>query len=404
MRHVGGQRRSALLAVAALVLVGCSDAGSSDTDHPAKRVSVSEDSTDVTAIEEALGLLPPDVGLVDFSSDRHSAERLELFDDEASSSADLGRSYADRLAEVDKDDLATVSELAGDVADMTDGGAAFSQLDVRWSMSASVGAPMDDDGRSVKVFRIVDGVDMQDVLADLEDAGFERSTSSGWDEFHLDGQLSDHIDVIEGTGIGGRYPDGLFPDVSVHADSHLVALGDASLLDVSGSGTALDGLIPQLGDDDPAELERLLLTPPAWFTCWLPVDRTTDGRATADAIADWARRFGTEELGLPGATMLTWVPGEDVVHRSYFDDATTARRALAARTRLYREAERSEEPLGVLMPAEGNASPYEPGWTMTRQAQVIEVLHNRTDPAAAVETYLKRGLGFDACGAPGMFS
>jgi len=402
MRIVGG-RAATLVLVAAMTLAGCSGGGTTD-DTSGSTVSPREDTTDTTSVEEALGMLPPDLGYLDFRSDRHSAERLGLFDDGATSYAELGTGYADRVSDVPDTDLAAVSSLAGAVGLMAEGDAAFSQLDVRWSMSAFTGAGFaDSEGRSVEVFRLVDGVDMEDVVADLEDAGFDRNSQADWEAFHLDGTLSDHVDVAEGGEIAGRYPRDFFPDVSVHARAHLVAIGDVSVLAPSGSSTTADLLLRVL-PDDLAGLERVMLTPSRYLDCYRPVDKVTNNRATPEKIGAWAAKFGIEDLGVPSGSVLAWVPGEDLVHRSYFADAAAAQRALVARRRIYRAAERSEEPLGVLMPADGNESPYEPGWTMTRQAVAIEVLHNRTNPAGAVETYLQHGLGFDACGAPGMFS
>lgn len=409
MRHVGGQRRSALLAVAALVLVGCSDARSSDPDDPddpTKQVSVSEDSTDVSPVEEALGLLPPDVGLVDFSSDRHSAERLGLIDDDAATLTDLGTSYADRVDAVDQSDLAAIGALADAVEEMTEGGATFSQVDVRWTMLATTDHdPLDDDARSVQAFRLVDGIDMTDVVADLEDAGFERTTDDGWEKFHLDGQLSEEVDVLDGNTIDGRFPELFFPDVAVHPDAHLVALGDTEVLVPDGSSRETVEALRTLLPTAPEEVERFALTPYSYMRCYEPVSVTTDNRATPRAIAAWSRQFGIEELGVPGATMLTWVPGEEVVHRSLFADEAAAQRALEGRKRLYGGAAvESEEPLGVLMPADGNESPYEAGWQMSREGRIVTVLHNATNPDDAIYTYSRHGLGFDTCGAPGMFS
>ena len=363
----------------------------------------SRDTTDVPPVEEALGLLSRDVGLIDFRSDRHSAERLGLLDDGATSHAELGATYADRAAEVPRTDLAAVSQLAREVDLMTEGGAAFSQIDVRWSMRASTGDPLDDDSASVEVFRLVDGVDMEEVLADLEDAGFERSEQGGWHRLHLDGTLSENVDVLDGNAIAGRYPRPFFPDVSVHPETHLVAFGDVGVLDPSGSSGVADTLAAVL-PGDLGDLEVLAITPAAYVRCWKPVDEVTGNRATPERISQWAQTYGIEDIGTPGVTLLAWVPGEDVVHRSFFTDADAAQQAFVARRRLYAQARRDEEILGVLMPDGGNESPYEPGWTMTRTDRVIEVRHNRTDPAAAVDTYLLHGLGFDTCGAPGMFS
>jgi hypothetical protein len=357
----------------------------------------------VSPVEEALGLLSRDVGLIDFRNDRHAADRLGLFADDATSRAGLGEAYAERIADVPDTDPAAVSQLAAEVERMTEGGAAFSQVDVRWSMRATTGDPLDANPTSVEVFRLVDGTDMDEVVADLQDAGFERGTEDGWEHLHLEGMLSDHVDVLDGGGIGGRYPASFFPDVSVHPEAHLVALGDVGVLDPSGSSGVADALTSAL-PDDVADPEVLAVTPAAHVRGWRPVDKLTNSRATPARVQAWAEAHAIEDLGAPDATLLAWVPGGDVVHRSFFTDADTARQALVARKRVYAEARHSREPLGVLMPAGGNDSPYEPGWTITRDDRVIEVRHNRTDPAAAVATYLEHGLGFDTCGSTGMFS
>lgn len=406
MRHLGGRRASAGLLFAGLALAGCSDAGTSDDEDAARPVPVSADTTDVTPIEEALGLLPRDVGTVEFTSDRRSAERLGLIDDGATSVAELGVSYAEREADVDRSDLAAVGSLTEWVEEMTEGGATFSQADVRWSMSASTGDGLTaDDHRYVQAFRLVDGIDMSDVVGDLEDAGFARTSDGGWERFHLDGQLSDNVDVLDGNTIDGRYPEDFFPDVAVHPDAHLVALGDVEVLVPDGSSdevlVALDPFLPDARD----EVEHVALTTYQYMTCYAAVDKATNYRATPEKIAAWSERFDVEDLGVPAFTMLLWTPGEDLVHRSFFKDEATAQRALAGRERLYDGVARTTEAaLGVLMPGDGNESPYEPGWRMSREANVVTVLHNATDPANAVDTYARHGLGFDACGAPGMFS
>lgn len=407
MRHAGGHRAVASLLVAALALAGCSHAGPSEDDEAGARpVSVSADTTDVTPVEEALALLPPDVGVVAFSSDRRSAERLGLIDDGAATVTDLGSSYADREADVDRGDLAAIGSLSEWVEEMTEGGATFSQLDVRWSMSATTGdGPTADDHRHVEAFRLVDGVDMADVVGDLEDAGFARTEDGGWEKFHLDGQLSDSVDVLDGNTIDGRFPEDFFPDVAVHPDAHLVALGDVEVLVPDRSAgevlATLDPFLPAARD----EVEHVALTTYQYLRCYSAVDKATNYRTTPAKLAAWAERFDVEQLGVPALTMLLWTPGEDLVHRSFFKDEATARRALSGRKRLYAGAARTTEAaLGVLMPGDGNESPYEPGWRISLEGNVVTVLHNATDPANAVDTYAQRGLGFDACGAPGMFS
>lgn len=393
---------AATFVAVAVTLAGCSSDGSPEPKGQTQALPV-DDTSDVAPVEEALGLLSRDIGLVDFRSDRHAAERLGLLADDATSLAGLGEAYAEGLADVPDSDLAAVSWLAAEVDQMTEGGSAFSQLDVRWSMVAAAGEPLADDYASVEVFRLVDGTDMDAVVTDLEGAGFERSTEDGWAHLHLEGTLSDHVDVLEGGGIGGRYPTSFFPDVAVHPDSHLVAVGEVDVLDPSGSSGVADALVPML-DENLADLELLAVTPAAHVRCWRPVDKLTSNRSTPGRIRAWAESHDIEDLGTPGATVLTWVPGEDVVHRSFFADADVAQQALVGRERIYAKARRSPEPLGVLMPEDDNDSPYEPGWTMTRDDRVIEVRHNSTDPAAAVATYLERGIGFDTCGSPGDFS
>ena len=132
----------------------------------------------MTPLEEALGLLPRDVGLVDFSSDRQSAELDSGLLDEAAPrpSLELGTSYADAVAAVEETDLAAIGSLADAVEDMTEGGAAFSQVDVRWTMRAN-------DRRRARPTTTAAWSRCSDwstastwptVAADLEDAGFAR--------------------------------------------------------------------------------------------------------------------------------------------------------------------------------------------------------------------------------------
>jgi hypothetical protein len=406
MRHLGGHRASAAVLIAAVTLAGCSAADQSDDEDAARPVPVSADTTDVTPIEEALGLLPRDVGVIEFSSDRRSTERLGLIDDGATTVAELGASYADREADVDRSDLAAIGSLSDWVEEMTEGGATFSQVDVRWSMSASTGDGLTaDDHRHVQAFRLVDGIDMADVVDDLEDAGFARTSDDGWERFHLDGQLSESVDVLDGNTIDGRFPEDFFPDVSVHPDAHLVALGDVDVLVPDGSSgevlAALGPFLPAAKDD----VEHVALTSYQYMQCYAAVDKATNYRTTPAKLAAWSERFGIEDLGVPAFTMLLWTPGDDVIHRSFYKDESTAQRALTGRARLYDGAARtSEAALGVLMPGDGNESPYEPGWRMSREGNVVTVLHNATNPWDAVRTYGLHGLGFDACGAPGMFS
>lgn len=369
MRLVGGHRASATLLVVALTLAGCSDADLSDDKGATPPIPVSADTTDVPPIEEALALLPRDVGVVEFSSDRRSADRLGLIDDGATTAADLGSSYADREAGVDRSDLAATGSLSDWVEEMTEGGA------------------------------------MADVVSDLEDAGFARSSDGGWERFHLDGQLSDSVDVLDGNTIDGRFPEDFFPDVSVHLDAHLIALGDVGALVPDGSSDEVLGPLEPFLPAAKDEVEHLALTSYQYMKCYAAVDKATNYRTTPAKLAAWSERFGIEDLGVPALTMLVWTPGSDVVHRSFFKDEPTARQALLGRTRLYGgAAQRSEAALGVLMPADGNESPYEPGWRMSREGNVVTVLHNATNPSDAVHTYSLHGLGFDACGAPGMFS
>ena len=96
--------------------------------------------------------------------------------------------------------------------------------------------------------------------------------------------------------------------------------------------------------------------------------------------------------------MISRAPGEDVIHRSVFADTEAAESALAARERLYSGVALEDSfALGVLMPADGNESPYDLGWTMARQSNVIEVRHNRGHPLSALQTYASGGVGFDTC-------
>lgn len=395
MHAQGGRAAAALIVLAAATMTACSSEPASDERA---RVELREDTSAVAPIEEAFSLLTPEVGLVDFSSDRHSAVRLGLVDEDATSYADMAAAFDERRADVPATDLAAVGSIARDVEMMADGGAAFSQLDVRWSMRVTTGTDrLDDDSTHAEVFRLVDGVDMDGVVADLEDAGFVRSSEDGWEVLELDGMLSDHADPLDGLAIAGRYPDEFFPRVSVHPGSHLVALGDVSDLDPSGGGSTQD-LLAVLGADDPAEVEMVGITTAGFTNCFAPVDRATGNRATVEKISRWVRTYDIARVGTPGATVLQWTPGEDVVLRAYFQDEPAAQRALAARERLFDgAATMTDEALGVLLPADGNESPYDPGWTISARDNHVEVRHNKNRPATAVETHQARGLGFDVC-------
>lgn len=395
MHALGGRGAAAFIVLAAATMTACS--GESESDEQA-HVELRKDTSDVAPIEEAFSVLTADVGLVDFSSDRHSAVRLGLVDEDATSYAEMAAAFDARRGDVPATDLAAVSSLASDVELMADGGAAFSQLDVRWSMQVTTGTdPLDDDSTDAEVFRLVDGVDMDGVVADLEDAGFVRSSEGGWEVLDLEGMLSDHADPLDGLAIAGRYPDEFFPRVSVHPESHLVALGDVSDLDPSGGGSTQE-LLAVLDAEEPAAVEKVGITAAGFMNCFAPVDKVTGNRATVEKINRWVRTYDIAGVGAPGATVLQWVPGEDVVLRAYFQDEPAAQRALTARERLFDgPATVTDEAIGVLMPADGNDSPYDPGWTISTRANRIEVRHNKDRPASAVETHQARGLGFDVC-------
>ena len=158
--------------------------------------------------------------------------------------------------------------------------------------------------------------------------------------------------------IADRFPSRFFPVVRIHAASHLVALGDVSGLDPAGTEDRT-GLATILEADGLQDLEWVAMKTSDFFYCNAPVDRATSNRATPGRIAAWEDRFGISELGRPQFTVISRAPGEDVIHRSVFADTEAAESALAARERLYSGVALEDSfALGVLMPADGNESPY----------------------------------------------
>lgn len=403
MHTVRARAATTAIVLAVLALPACSSAtpeelavptpgGTTDRDS----LGQAEEALALAPLEEALAVLPAGVGGVEFRSDTRSADRLGLLGSDATSVIERGAAYADRLRDVPPSDFAAASSLAPFVEEMTTGGAPFSQLDVEWSLLVQRGSSR-EESTSTEIIRLSDEVDLTAAYADLASAGFEQRSEGAWEAFHLDGMAADHVDIFNASLIADRFPSRFFPVVRIHASSHLVALGDVSGLDPAGTDDKT-GLASMLEADGLQDLEWVAMKTSAFFYCNAPVDRATSNRATPGRIAVWEERFGISELGRPQFTVISRAPGEDVIHRSVFTDTEAAESALAARERLYSGVALEDSfALGVLIPADDNESPYDPGWTMVRQSNVIEVRHNQGRPLSALQTYASGGVGFDTC-------
>ncbi|GAA1449308.1 hypothetical protein GCM10009641_79210 [Mycobacterium cookii] len=403
MHTVRARAATTTIVLAVLALPACSSATPEDLAVPTPSgttdrdsVGQAEEALALTPLEEALAVLPAGVGGVEFRSDKRSADRLGLLGADGTSVVERGAAYADRRGDVPPSDFAAASSLAPFVEQMTTGGAPFSQLDVEWSLLAQQDSSR-EESTSTEIIRVRDEVDLTAAYADLASAGFEQRSEGAWEAFHLDGMAADHVDTLNAGLIADRFPSQFFPVVRIHAASHLVVLGDVSGLDPTGAEDRT-GLATILEPDGLQDLEWVGMKTSDFFYCGAPVARATSNRDTPERITAWAERFGITELGMPRSTVISWEPGQDVIHRSVFVDTAAAESAMTVREQMYSGVALDDSlALGVLMPADGNNSPYDPGWTMVRQSNVIEVRHNEGRPRAALQTYASGGVGFDTC-------
>lgn len=380
-----------LVTGAAVLAIALSACQGSNAQEQAGYDGPAADDPTTAALDEAFGHLSTKARNIQFWSDRHAIDRLGLVDPDARSAEQAATALMDNIAATTYDENPGMGNLTSWTETMASGGAAFSELDVRWTMVVSAEPFATTD--PVTVYRLVDGVDMAAVEADLLDAGFEHTDDGPWGRFALHGQLSEEVDMLGGGVIAGRYPKNFFPEVSVAADSHLVAVGDTDFVNVSGSTPtqALDALAPP----DRDEIEYFDLS--TEDTCWAPVDAATSNRATPDAIRAWHRKYDIESLGRPVASALSWQPGNPIALRQIFRDEAAARSAMANRQALFRgTATRDARPVGVFMPDHAE-SPYQQGWRMERAGNVLAVDYHARDLQAALDARSKHGLGFDVC-------
>lgn len=132
-----------------------------------------------TRLEKALEYLPAGTRTVLFVDRAQMADRLDVDDD------------VDRWAEASRDEGYRTG-LAEWLVPMQE--AAFSDFDVEWEVVGT------GDGGFSRIWRMSDDLDFDEVAADLEDAGYERSGSKDRPVFHAD------LDAAEDGLVGGRYP------------------------------------------------------------------------------------------------------------------------------------------------------------------------------------------------------
>lgn len=200
-----------------------------------------------SSVEEALEYLPANATTVLFVDRAAMDERLGLDDLATGASEDELSEWAEAQA-----DEGYGTELSPWLQVMQ--AAAFSDLDVEWEASGTSG----DDGR-VRVWKLDDDVDFGAVADDLEDAGYERSTSGDVELFE------NSLENADGSGLhGGRYPAQM-GSFALVPDEHLVLSGAVELaIDVANDdedSLSDEGSFADLLDHAPAgDLEYAGLT------------------------------------------------------------------------------------------------------------------------------------------------
>lgn len=169
-------------------------------------------------LEKALEYLPAGTRTVQFVDRTKIADRLDLDDLATGGSEDDVR----RWAEASKDE-GYGTELAKWLVPMQE--AAFSDFDVEWEVIGT------SEGGIARIWRMSGDLDFDEVAADLEDAGYERSGSKDRPVFHAD--LSDTEDGL----VGGRYP--IPPlDIALVPGEELIV-----------TGTQVDDVLAAVDDD-----------------------------------------------------------------------------------------------------------------------------------------------------------
>jgi hypothetical protein len=190
-------------------------------------------------IEEALEYLPEQARTITFVDRTAIAERIG---DDGDAAATAEEGYG--------------TELTRWVVVMQE--AAFSDFDVEWEATAT-GA----DVGLVRAWKLTEDVDFDEVAADLEDAGYERSGSGDATTFDIELSAAD----ASGT-YGGRYP-AFLSSLALVPDERLVLTGRVDLaVDVAGDDEdsladsgSFDDLLALAADDDALEFAGLTLDP-----------------------------------------------------------------------------------------------------------------------------------------------
>jgi len=262
-----------------------------------------------SCLNEAMSLFPGFEHIA-FGDRGGAAQRLgldELSPDEA----------VDTYA-ADFDSIAS-SPLAADLGKMAEGGAAFTELDVRWWMTLG--------GEST--YRMVDGLDLDAVANDLLDAGYTESEVNGHRRFAA------HAEAVEATTglVGGRYPWPLLEDLTLLPQQHVIVSSSAP----DQLTAAIDGDKPALGSyqgfaelltvkGDPEYAE--MVSGERYLDCHRPMSKIAHNRLTPDLAAELSAELGYDQLGAPTARVFEAVPSADGVETyavSVFEDARTAR-------------------------------------------------------------------------------
>ena len=201
-------------------------------------------------LEEALEYAPAGSTVVEFVDRTAIVERLGVDDVDADSGEqDLVR-YVTAY-----DDAAAGTRLLSWVSVMRSE-ASFSDLDVEWETTTEFA------DTSAWAWKLSDDVDLDEVAADLEDAGYEQSDTSADDVAVL--AAPDGTRASNGLN-GGRYPRFL-DRIALVPDEHLVVAGDglAEVLDVvldDAESLVDDGgfqeLLEVIDPDDDVELAQL---------------------------------------------------------------------------------------------------------------------------------------------------
>ena len=177
-----------------------------------------------SSLDDALEVVPGDATQITFVDRAASAERLGV--DDLETGADDGEleDYYEALAK----DPVGGTPLSQFVAPMQE--AAFSEFDVAWWVQAAA-----EDGPPINVYKVED-VDLDELVGDLEDAGFASEESGGRTMLTVESPT----DVTDDTGlIDGRYPLEFGFGVLVDPDEDLVA-----------TGADLDRVVDVLEDDE----------------------------------------------------------------------------------------------------------------------------------------------------------